>query len=160
MVAQAIVELSALKACDMVVLSDANTEFIHTILQHHSLQGCFQQARVITDAVCIIVGVWGCRACDAHHHIIDVSLQVTSNEGIWEDGALRVKPYHRAAQPHGCLRCPANLCKGLVGDHLQTAAMHCVPACLTRMSAPATGHGPDAVRAQLRKGGVSRRWRG
>ena len=43
---QAVAELGALKTCDMAVLSDANTEFISEILQHYSLQGCFQQVRI------------------------------------------------------------------------------------------------------------------
>ena len=42
------------------------------------------------------------------------SLQVYSNAGVWQDGALRVRPFHNEKSPHGCPRCPPNLCKGQV----------------------------------------------
>ena len=39
-------------------------------------------------------------------------LQVYSNVAVWKEGALRVRPFHRADIPHRCPDCPSNLCKG------------------------------------------------
>lgn len=50
----------------------------------------------------------------AHHGLTSCVAEVHTNPAAWDErtGALRVAPLHAA--PHGCHRCPANMCKGQV----------------------------------------------
>ncbi|KAK9837474.1 hypothetical protein WJX81_005006 [Elliptochloris bilobata] len=48
--------------------------------------------------------------------------QVHTNQGIWEEGVLRVRPHQPSDTPHGCPNCAANLCKGQVLERLLLAA--------------------------------------
>lgn len=43
-----------------------------------------------------------------------VPAQVHTNTGAWEGDVLRVLPHQPPDAPHGCPKCPPNLCKGRV----------------------------------------------
>ena len=125
------VETLAAAGCDMVILSDANTVFIKEIMDHHGLSQHFlavcNPSMHPTTGVLIYVVANVRRALTLSMHVSDdgnaeqpvrpvpmsaACLQVYSNEAVWEEGALRVRPFHRADIPHGCPDCPPNLCKG------------------------------------------------
>ncbi|CAL5221062.1 g3185 [Coccomyxa viridis] len=53
-----------------------------------------------------------------HHKLDQYIHKVYSNIASWQDGALRVNPFHSSSSPHGCPNCPSNLCKGQVLDNL------------------------------------------
>ena len=112
----------------MVILSDANTIFIKEIIDHHGLSQHFL-------AVCSSIPLQACLHVVANVRkalalsmlvIFDgnteqparpapmsaACLQVYSNVAVWKEGALRVRPFHRADIPHRCPDCPSNLCKG------------------------------------------------
>lgn len=74
--------------CDLRVVSDANQYFIETILNHLGVRDCFTE--------------------------------INTNPGfVDEEGRLRILPYHDFKKsPHGCYRCPPNMCKGLVIERL------------------------------------------
>ncbi|GMI92701.1 PHOSPHOETHANOLAMINE/PHOSPHOCHOLINE PHOSPHATASE3 [Hibiscus trionum] len=75
--------------CNLMILSDANQFFIEKILEHHGLSGCFSKI-------------------------------YTNPTFVDEEGRLRIFPYHDSTlSPHGCSRCPTNLCKGLVLDQIR-----------------------------------------
>ncbi|KAH8063939.1 phosphocholine phosphatase [Aureococcus anophagefferens] len=86
----ACVRLAAAAGCEQRILSDANEVYIDKILEARSLRGAFS-------AVC-------------------------TNAATYEDAGdgaevLRVAPFHPVDEaPHGCRRCPPNLCKGAVLD--------------------------------------------
>ncbi|KAF5726049.1 inorganic pyrophosphatase 3 [Tripterygium wilfordii] len=76
--------------CDLRVISDANQFFIETILEHHGLLGCFSQIS-------------------------------TNPTLVDEEGRLSIQPYHDPrSSPHGCRLCHANMCKGLVFEHIRS----------------------------------------
>ncbi|KAJ8439012.1 hypothetical protein Cgig2_028458 [Carnegiea gigantea] len=74
--------------CDLRVVSDANQFFIETILNHLGVRDCFKE--------------------------------INTNPGfVDEEGRLRTLPFHDFKKsPHGCNRCPPNMCKGLVIERL------------------------------------------
>ena len=86
----ACVRLAAAAGCEQRILSDANEVYIDKILEARSLRGAFS-------AVC-------------------------TNAATYEDAGdgaevLRVAPFHPVDEaPHGCRKCPPNLCKGAVLD--------------------------------------------
>ncbi|RHY36620.1 hypothetical protein DYB25_006260 [Aphanomyces astaci] len=49
----------------------------------------------------------------AHHHLTSIISQVFTNPSSFQGDRLRVSPFHSAERPpHGCPRCPSNMCKG------------------------------------------------
>ncbi|CAN6573456.1 unnamed protein product [Malus baccata var. baccata] len=70
--------------CDLRILSDANLFFIETILKHLGLEEYFSEIN-------------------------------TNPSHVDEEGRLRISPYCDFTQsPHGCSRCPPNMCKASV----------------------------------------------
>ena len=57
-----------------------------------------------------------CRSPTASH----CCLQVHTNPAEFREGALRMRPFHE--HPHGCHRCPSNLCKGQVSQRMAPCA--------------------------------------
>ena len=77
----------------VAVVSDANTFYISTWLDHAGLAAELPPAAVFTNPA----------AFDA-------------------DGRLRIQPFvPRGGAPHGCARCPPNMCKGAILDALVPA---------------------------------------
>ncbi|CAL4974332.1 unnamed protein product [Urochloa decumbens] len=74
--------------CDLRVLSDANTFFIETILEHHGLRGCFSE--------------------------INTNPSVVDADGRLRIGPYHAAPGHGC----GVGTCPPNMCKGLVLDRI------------------------------------------
>jgi len=70
--------------CKQYILSDANAVYIQSFLSAHDLTALFSE-RVVTNP--------------AHFS---------------EDGCLVIRPFTPPSTPHGCPRCPVNLCKGAV----------------------------------------------
>jgi pyridoxal phosphate phosphatase PHOSPHO2 len=79
-VVSAITTASAL-GCDLRVVSDANTFFIDTVLEHHGVLGCFSEISTNPGRV------------DA-----DGRLRISPF-------------HDSASAPHGCSLCPENMCK-------------------------------------------------
>lgn len=53
------------------------------------------------------------------HALAPLFASVVTNRAAWRaDGLLEVAPHHDAGAPHGCARCPPNLCKGRAMDAL------------------------------------------
>ncbi|RQM12758.1 hypothetical protein B5M09_004111 [Aphanomyces astaci] len=49
----------------------------------------------------------------AHHQLTSIISQVFTNPSSFQGDRLRVSPFHSAERPpHGCPRCPSNMCKG------------------------------------------------
>ena len=88
----AAVRAAAAAGARLHIVSDANEVFIGEFLRAHALGPLFAS--------------------------------VHTNRAAWRaDGLLEVAPFHEAAAPpHGCARCPPNLCKGLVMDALGLSA--------------------------------------
>lgn len=80
------------------ILSDANTVFIDQVLKASSMERIFS-------AVATNRGEWEPYSREDHDD------HETHNDDI-----LRVTPFTPPDQPHGCPRCPENLCKGAVLD--------------------------------------------
>ena len=79
------------------------------------LQACLQSGANVRRGLALSMHVHfdGNVEHTAHHAPTSAAcLQVYSNEAVWEEGALRVRPFYRAGIPHGCPDCPPNLCKG------------------------------------------------
>lgn len=57
------------------------------------------------------------------HNMTEYVSEIHANKAKWDtakSARLRVKPYHaKAKKPHGCERCPSNLCKGQIIDVLR-----------------------------------------
>jgi len=68
---------------------------------------------VVSDANSFFIPAWL-----AHAGLAPLVAAVHTNPAAFEaSGRLRVQPYHaRDVQPHGCARCPPNMCKGLIVD--------------------------------------------
>jgi pyridoxal phosphate phosphatase PHOSPHO2 len=77
--------------CELRIVSDANMFFIETILDHLGIRNCFSE--------------------------------INSNPGYVDDeGRLRISPYvDFQSSPHGCSRCPPNMCKGMVIERIQAS---------------------------------------
>ncbi|KAF0752548.1 hypothetical protein AaE_005994, partial [Aphanomyces astaci] len=57
----------------------------------------------------------------AHHHLTSIISQVFTNPSSFQGDRLRVSPFHSAERPpHGCPRCPSNMCKGAILKHLKS----------------------------------------
>ncbi|KAF5201015.1 Thiamine phosphate phosphatase-like protein [Thalictrum thalictroides] len=88
--------ISAIKSafalgCELRVVSDANHFFIETILKHHGLIDCFSEIN-------------------------------TNPNFIDDEGRLRILPFHDfISSPHGCERCPPNMCKGMVIERIRAS---------------------------------------
>ncbi|KAF0683868.1 Aste57867_24094 [Aphanomyces stellatus] len=77
------VHLAHEKGWDVVIVSDANTDFIRSMLELHGLTSIIQQ--------------------------------VYTNHSEFIGDILHVTPFHPLDQPpHGCPRCPPNMCKGSI----------------------------------------------
>ncbi|GER47389.1 pyridoxal phosphate phosphatase-related protein, partial [Striga asiatica] len=77
--------------CDLRILSDANTFFIETIIEHLRIKHCFSEIN-------------------------------TNPSHVDEKGCLRISPFvDFRAGPHGCPRCPPNMCKGMVIEKIQAS---------------------------------------
>ena len=102
----AAVRIAAAAGAQLHVVSDANAVFISEFLEAHQLAPLFAS--------------------------------VSTNRAAWRaDGLLEVSPFHDAAAlPHGCARCPPNLCKGRVLGALGLSA-----------AARSAGNGGDAAAA-------------
>jgi len=74
---------------------------------------------IVSDANAVFIGEF----LEAHA-LAPLFASVSTNRAAWrEDGLLVVEPFHdAAAAPHGCARCPPNLCKGRVMDALGLSA--------------------------------------
>ena len=96
-VIQVVRELAG-RGCEQRILSDANSVFIDEVLRAACLRRHFS-------AVATNFGEWEPYAREDHDD------HATHNDDI-----LRVAPYQPRDRPHGCPRCPENLCKGAVLD--------------------------------------------
>ncbi|EPS62373.1 hypothetical protein M569_12416, partial [Genlisea aurea] len=75
--------------CDLRIVSDANSFFIETIIQHLGIKDCFSEIN-------------------------------TNPSRFDEEGRLRISPYvDFHTNPHGCPRCPPNMCKGSIIGRIQ-----------------------------------------
>ncbi|KAL6614980.1 hypothetical protein ACP70R_037250 [Stipagrostis hirtigluma subsp. patula] len=90
-VVSAITAAAAL-GCDLRVVSDANTFFIETVLEHHGVLGCFSE--ICTNPARV----------DA-----DGRLRISPF-------------HDATAAPHGCSLCPENMCKGKIIERIQATA--------------------------------------
>ncbi|KDO31533.1 hypothetical protein SPRG_03461 [Saprolegnia parasitica CBS 223.65] len=71
------------QGAEVMIVSDANTVFIESMLALHGLQ--------------------------------DIVRHVFTNPGTFDGNILRVHPFHpKADAPHGCPKCPVNMCKGSI----------------------------------------------
>ena len=70
---------------------------------------------VISDANAFFISVWL-----AHVGLAPLVAAVHTNPAAFEtSGRLRLEPHHaRDAPPHGCARCPPNMCKGKIVDEI------------------------------------------
>ncbi|KAF7123838.1 hypothetical protein RHSIM_Rhsim12G0204900 [Rhododendron simsii] len=76
--------------CDLRIVSDANLFFIETIVKHLGVSECFSEIN-------------------------------TNPSYVDEEGRLRIFPYQDFhSSPHGCDRCPPNMCKGLIIEKIQS----------------------------------------
>lgn len=76
---------------DLKIVSDANTTYIQSMLEHHALAS----------------------------HVSEVFTNPGFFEGV-SSSRLRVQPYHALhLAPHGCPNCPANMCKGAIVDQIR-----------------------------------------
>lgn len=74
-----------------IILSDANAFYIESFLAAHEGLSRIFEGRVLTNPA-----------------------------AVDESDCLRIRPFHdAAAEPHGCPRCPPNLCKGVLQFHLR-----------------------------------------
>ncbi|KAK3161214.1 hypothetical protein QOZ80_1BG0073960 [Eleusine coracana subsp. coracana] len=78
--------------CDLRVVSDANTFFIETVLDHHGVLGCFSE--ITTNPA---------------HVDTDGRLRISPF-------------HDSASEPHGCALCPENMCKGKIIERIQATA--------------------------------------
>lgn len=75
--------------CELRVVSDANSIFIRTVLEHYDLLQYFTEIH-------------------------------TNPARVDETGRLRISPFHSdTSGPHGCGRCPPNMCKGLIVENIK-----------------------------------------
>ncbi|EEY62506.1 pyridoxal phosphate phosphatase, putative [Phytophthora infestans T30-4] len=82
-------------SADVKIVSDANSVYIESMLEHHGLTQ--DVSEVITNPASFELEENGC-------------------------SRLRVRPYHgEAYEPHGCKWCPTNMCKGRIVDILRNA---------------------------------------
>ncbi|EEY53236.1 pyridoxal phosphate phosphatase, putative [Phytophthora infestans T30-4] len=80
-------------SADVKIVSDANSVYIESMLEHHGLTQ--DVSEVITNPASFELEENGC-------------------------SRLRVRPYHGVAyEPHGCKWCPTNMCKGRIVDILR-----------------------------------------
>jgi 2,3-diketo-5-methylthio-1-phosphopentane phosphatase len=71
---------------------------------------------------------------------------VVTNRAEWDaHGCLRIAPHHEGPAPHGCPRCPVNLCKGGVMDRLGFSARAGGDAATATATATATARRPPLV---------------
>ncbi|XP_012069010.3 inorganic pyrophosphatase 2 [Jatropha curcas] len=77
--------------CELRILSDANTFTIETVLKHLGVRDYFSE--------------------------------INTNPGfVDEEGRLRISPYHDFTKsPHGCPRCPPNMCKSPILERIQAS---------------------------------------
>lgn len=77
---------------DLKIVSDANTVYIQSMLEHHALAA----------------------------HVSEIFTNPGFFEGV-SSSRLRVQPYHALhLAPHGCPNCPANMCKGAILDQIRS----------------------------------------
>ncbi|KAL6568217.1 Inorganic pyrophosphatase 1 [Orobanche hederae] len=77
--------------CDLRIVSDANMFFIETIVDHLGIKNCFSEIN-------------------------------TNPSYVDENGSLRISPYvDFQTFPHGCPRCPPNMCKGMIIERIQAS---------------------------------------
>ncbi|KAL6585108.1 Inorganic pyrophosphatase 1 [Orobanche minor] len=77
--------------CDLRIVSDANMFFIETIIDHLGIKNCFSEIN-------------------------------TNPSNVDEKGSLRISPYvDFQTFPHGCPRCPPNMCKGMIIERIQAS---------------------------------------
>ncbi|KAK7319907.1 hypothetical protein RJT34_04635 [Clitoria ternatea] len=86
--------ISAIKSahalgCDLRIISDANSFYIDTILEHHGLSGCFSQ--------------------------VNTNPAFVDKQGRLRITPF----HHPTLSPHACPLCPPNMCKGLVIDQIR-----------------------------------------
>jgi 2,3-diketo-5-methylthio-1-phosphopentane phosphatase len=76
------------------------------------------ELRILSDANTVFIE----RFLHAHGlHALFAS--ITTNPATWrEDGLLMIRPFTPASAPHGCGRCPPNLCKGAQMDAMRLSA--------------------------------------
>jgi len=75
----------------VAIVSDANTVYIESMLDHHGL------ATIVSEVI----------------------TNPAAFETQGRRQSLRVRPYHDPQTPHGCALCPSNMCKGLILDRLR-----------------------------------------
>ncbi|CAK4683760.1 hypothetical protein LEN26_013076 [Aphanomyces euteiches] len=84
------VQFAHTKGCEIVIVSDANTVFIQSMLEHHNLTSIIKQ--------------------------------VYTNPAVFEGNVLHVSPFHASnLPPHGCPRCPPNMCKGSIVQQIKAS---------------------------------------
>ncbi|KAL6496986.1 hypothetical protein OROGR_028915 [Orobanche gracilis] len=77
--------------CDLRIVSDANMFFIETIVDHLGIKNYFSEIN-------------------------------TNPSYVDENGRLRISPYvDFQTFPHGCPRCPPNMCKGMIIERIQAS---------------------------------------
>ncbi|ETV96630.1 hypothetical protein H310_10324 [Aphanomyces invadans] len=58
----------------------------------------------------------------ALHNLTSIIPRVFTNPSSFQGNTLHVTPYHPLDQPpHGCPRCPTNMCKGSIVKHIKAA---------------------------------------
>ncbi|CAM9796073.1 unnamed protein product [Choristocarpus tenellus] len=80
--------LAGRAGAEQAIVSDANTVFIEQVLSHHGLRPLFTKG-------------------------------IHTNSGAFkEDGRLDIGPHWAKESPHGCPRCPPNMCKGSILEEI------------------------------------------
>ncbi|RHY67887.1 hypothetical protein DYB30_002118 [Aphanomyces astaci] len=62
------------------------------------------------------------------HNLTSIITQVFTNHSAFQGDTLHVTPYHPLDQPpHGCPRCPTNMCKGKTADmYFKVSRLGCI----------------------------------
>ncbi len=162
-------------ACAVHVVSDANTVYIETFLHAHGILGPLlaRGGRVVTNHAAfeseeVVVeeneeneegGAPGAAVLNPDADVAGAGAVGSSAPHEQQRGprgrrtttreVLRVRPYVPASSPHGCARCPVNLCKGAVMDSLGLSSSPSTSAAASteegeevRQLAAAAGAGP------------------
>jgi pyridoxal phosphate phosphatase PHOSPHO2 len=103
------------------VTPDAVRAALRTMAMHEDIRRAFHLARevgafqyVVSDANAVYISV----TAEAHGVAACIDSITTNPAHFDESGLLVIGPHQDAQSPHGCARCPVNLCKGGVLDRL------------------------------------------
>ncbi|ETV77378.1 hypothetical protein H257_08809 [Aphanomyces astaci] len=77
------------------------------------------------------------------HNLTSIITQVFTNHSAFQGDTLHVTPYHPLDQPpHGCPRCPTNMCKGSIVKQIKASAEY------TKILYIGTRHNTYVIRGQ------------